>query len=292
MITLRRIDPLFQFLGAGAVLMLVLALTSPFGDSERTIRVDRDVLTAYLAAGGGEVLSTVAKADGTVSLDSLTPQQKQLLVDRYVEEQALYREARSWGLDENDIAIRRRLGQTLRFALQPRAAQDPGDEALQAYYRENLDNYREAPAVTFEHVFFSADRRGQAEALRAARSAATSGMKDWLAAGDRFPYQRTYVDAAREQLASQLGDDFARGVDALYAAPDEWQGPLRSSAGYHLVRVLRRSEGSLPPFEDIRPVVLDDWARADREASLDRAIDGIVSTYRPDVEDDILDNGA
>nr|WP_244958965.1 peptidylprolyl isomerase [Novosphingobium marinum] len=288
---LRRIDPLFQFLGAGAVLLLALGLTGPFGDDERTIRVDRETLEAYLAAGGGEALSTVAKAGGKVSLDSLTAEQRQLLVDRYVEEQALYREARDWGLDENDIAIRRRLGQTLRFALRPEAAQDPGDKVLHAFYRDNLDNYREVPAVSFEHVFFSSEKRGQEGALAAARAAGVRGIGDWRAAGDRFAYQRTYVNAGAAEVSSQLGEDFGRALGKLPVMPDGWQGPIASNDGYHLVRVMRRSKETLPPFDEIRAVVLDDWLRADRDAALEQAVGEIVSNYDAEIETGILEGG-
>lgn len=285
---LSRIDPLFQFLGAGAVLLLAMGLTQPFGDEQGTIYVEREALEAYLAAGGGEALSTIAKAGGEVSLENLDPQQRQLLVDRYIEEQALYREAKGWGLDENDIAIRRRLGQTLRFALRPEAAHDPGDDVLRAFYREHTGLYREVPEVSFDHVFFSAEKRGWDDALAAARVAASGRVNDWGAAGDRFFYQRTYVNADPAEIASHLGEDFSKALAELPVEPGNWQGPLRSTSGYHVIRMLRRSEASLPPFAKVRPIVLDDWLRADRDAALERAVGNIVSNYDTRIEDGIL----
>lgn len=276
----RRIDPLWWFLGAGAAIFVLAAFIDPDGaDDASVIRVDRPVLEAYLATGGGNGLSETLSS-GPMTLDDLSPQARQELVDRYVEEEALFREARSWGLDQDDPAIRRRLGQSMRFALRPDVAADPGDAQLRKFFDANRADYAESDLVTFEHIFFDATRGGADGAAQRAR--AFSPDSDWQGSGDRFAYQRTYVGARSEEVAAQLGRDFADAVFALNPS-DAWQGPIRSDLGAHLVRVVRHNRAGEPDFAALRPIVLDDWMRARQAGDLEKRIDAIVSSYEAKV---------
>ena len=289
---LRRIDPLFQFLGIGALLFAAAGLVRPFADDDRTINVTRADLESYLAAGGGESLAPLARAgDGAPTLDRLNGEQKRALVRSYVEEQALYREARDWGLEDGDLVIRRRLGQSIRFALRPEIAADPGDPVLRRFHAAHADNYRRPVETSFEHVFFSSEQRGAARALADARAAQRAGIADWRATGDRFAYQRSYGDAGASVIEAQLGAGFRRALDRLPVVPARWEGPVASDSGYHLVRITARSPARTATFEDARHAVLDDWQRATQKSELDRAVAGVVGRYRTKVDPDLVEGG-
>ena len=278
--TLRRLDPLWWFLGAGLAIFLVAAIVDPDGsDDASTISVDRDALQAYLSAGGGSVIEGRA-GRGIESIDDLTPRQQTQLVAAYIEEEALYREATSWGLDDGDAAIRRRLGQSLRFALRPEPRADPGDAALRKYFEANRNDYEQSPRLTFEHVYFDGSRGLDVARTRAA---ALDPGDDWQAKGDRFAYQRTYVRARREQVAAQLGDAFADAVFAMEAGP-QWQGPIVSDLGVHRVRILDRETSGPATFDTNRAAVLDDWRRAQQARELDRRITRVVAGYEARVD--------
>ncbi|KHK93048.1 peptidyl-prolyl cis-trans isomerase [Novosphingobium malaysiense] len=287
---LARIDPLFQFLGAGAVLFTLSALVRPYGSDDQTIHVSRAVLEQYLASGGGETLASVARTHGgTPSLAALSDGERRELVRKYVQEQALYREAREWGMDENDLVIRRRLGQSLRFALRPAAEADPGDAVLRKFYVRHRENYRSRAETSFDHIFFSVAKRGKIGALSAARRAGSSPVADWRAEGDRFAYQRSYVDAGPGMIQSQLGDGFEAKLRKLPVAADRWQGPIASASGFHLVRINRRLPAKTSSFEEVRLAVLDDWRRAIQDSELDQAVNAIVDQYDVDEASDVGD---
>lgn len=289
---LSKIDPLFQFLGAGALLLALATLVRPFGSDENTIRVDRATLEQYLVSGGGEEFAALAKSEnGAVALDALTSSQRDELVRKYVEEQALYLEARAWGLDQDDLVIRRRLGQSLRFALRPEPPANPGDEVLLEFYAAHLDNYRLPAETSFDHIFYSTELRGQAAAEAAARLATQTPIRDWRATGDRFAYQRSYVGAGPAVIESQLGPDFAGTLAALPVDPDRWQGPVPSPTGFHVVRIWQRSQAETVGFEDARAAVLDDWQRNEQDIALDQAIATIVSKYDASIDDAVLAPG-
>lgn len=279
--TRRRIDPLWWFLGAGTAIFVLAAFIDPDGaDDASVIRVDRPVLEAYLASGGGNGLSETLSS-GPLKLDDMSAETREALVARYVEEEALFREAQSWGLDQDDPAIRRRLGQSMRFALRPDAVTDPGDAELRKYFEANKADYAESDLVTFEHVFFDAARGGAENA--AGRASQYAPGKDWQAAGDRFAYQRTYVSARAEQVSAQLGEGFAEQVFALDPST-AWQGPIQSDLGAHLVRVVRHDKSGEPEFADLRPVVLDDWLRERQSSDLEKRVDAIVSSYDSQID--------
>lgn len=286
---LRRIDPLFQFLAIGALLFAAAGLVRPYADDDRTIRVTRADLESYLASGGGESLAPLARAGGgTPTLDRLNEEQRRALVRSYVEEQALYREARDWGLEDGDLVIRRRLGQSIRFALRPEVASDPGDAVLRRFYAAHAGKYRRPVETSFDHVFFSSERRGAAQALADAQAALRAGVSDWRAGGDRFAYQRSYRDAGPSVIEAQLGEGFRKALGQVPVAPERWEGPVASDAGYHLVRVSARSPARTTPFQDARPAVLDDWQRARQNADLERAVESVIGRYRTTVDADVL----
>lgn len=271
---LRRADPLVLFLIAGLALYLLLEAIG-FGEGDdRRIRVGEAELAAFLAGRGGQ------SDDGQLAQLPL-PERQKLLRD-YVQEEALYREARALGLDKEDSAIRRRLVQSLRFSLQgdETAEQAPTDKELRAYFTAHRDRYRGDATISFVHVFFDSGRRGRAQAAADARRAlARIGDGDWLAQGDRYPYQRSYSRLTRDTLAAEWGDAAAQRVFGRQHEPSLWFGPVESELGYHLVRIDSFEAASEPRFESARQAVEQDWQRDRREQRLQAAVDRIVQSY-------------
>jgi parvulin-like peptidyl-prolyl isomerase len=170
--------------------------------------------------------------------------------------EALYREALALGLDRTDVVVRRRLVQRVRMELEAEArAPEPSEAELRGWYAAHAGRL-EAPArVAFRHVFFDAGRRGEAGAEAAARAARAALAGGAGAAGDPS------LVPAEEPLRSErwterlLGPGFAA---ALAGAPlGVWWGPVRSSLGWHAVRVDAREPARTPAFEDARAQVRD-----------------------------------
>ena len=142
-----------------------------------------------------------------------------------------------------------------------------------------MERYRDPDAISFDHVYFNSARRTLAGARLAAVSTQGQNIADWQAAGDRFPYQRSYLAAPPSVVRAQIGDEFLDQL--LQLKPDEqtWQGPIRSQHGYHLVRLLAYAKSEDPQFENVRPAVLDDWQRDPQREALEAAKARIVSNY-------------
>ncbi|MCB2073220.1 MAG: peptidyl-prolyl cis-trans isomerase [Novosphingobium sp.] len=275
---IARVDPLVLFLIAGLALYLVLDAAGLVRGNDRVIVVDEARLSAFMASQGGR------DPGGKASL--LDAAERRELIAAYVRDEALYREALALGLDREDSAIRRRLVQSLRFSLQDEGndeatAGKPSDAELRAFFESHRDRFLESPTVSFSHVFFDKRRRGTGAAQSAAREAKPmAATGDWLAMGDRYPYQRSQTGVTEATLAAELGEEAAQRIFALDAESGRWQGPVESGLGFHLVRIERKTAGGVPEFDDIRPALAEQWAREQREQALDGAIDRIVGEYR------------
>jgi hypothetical protein len=194
---------------------------------------------------------------------------EQALLDAYVNDEILVREAVALGLDRGDVVVRRRLIQKMQLLLESTETPPaPTDAELQAYLDAHASRYASPPRVSFTHVFVSTQRAGdraggEIEALRTQ----LEGGADPATLGDPFLRGRDFRLHAQGELASIFGAAFAADVMAL--PEGVWSAPLRSSFGLHLVRISERRAGTPPELAAVREQVEREW-RAERRATLDR----------------------
>jgi hypothetical protein len=241
-------DPLVHFLVIGAALF---ALSAWRGESIRAGR-ERIVVTA-------DQVAQMRDAASLVQGRALRDEEVAALVEPTIRDEVLYREARALGLDANDDEVRRRLIEKMSYLTQDLADPAPSSEAELRKFYDDMPARFEIPAlVTFDQVFFSPSERG--DALRAAAEASIAQLRAGRTpaeAGDSTPLRETYEDAPREQVAVLFGDELA---DALFTdAPGDWTGPFQSDFGLHVVRLRARTEPRLPPFDEIRDRVADEF---------------------------------
>ncbi len=252
-----------------------------------TIRVERDELIAYIQSRTRMAEAEEAKA----AFDSATPAVRQDWIDRYVREEALVREARSLGLDRDDELVRRRLVQQMEFLVEGVGADEirVSEEELAAAYRERAEEFREPMTVRFAHVFVREEKGREAEADTRARALRERlnrdqvGFDQALAEGDRFLYDRIYVDRTLDEVRSHFGDAMATVISALPVSAATWTGPYRSEHGLHLVLLTARTEARLPTSAEIADALREALLREKRDLALERGVKGIVSRYRIDL---------
>ncbi|MHC5141181.1 MAG: peptidyl-prolyl cis-trans isomerase, partial [Planctomycetota bacterium] len=90
-----------------------------------------------------------------------TPTERQGMIDAYVKETVLYRQALAMGLDRDDSIVRRRLAQKLEFLTRDLTEiASPSKEEIRTYFETNLQRYQTPVNLSFTHVYFSPDKRG------------------------------------------------------------------------------------------------------------------------------------
>jgi hypothetical protein len=196
--------------------------------------------------------------------------QLESLVEAFTREEVFYHEALKLGLDKDDEIVRRRLVQKYQFLQQDLTiGREPTDSELRAWFTAHPDPYRIPARLSFSHVYFSADQRGEAGAQQAARQLAAqlsaAGVQRAADAGDRFPGPQDFSALTEDETAKVFGKD---GLStALFGlAPGHWSEPLRSGFGWHVVYVNAREPGRAATFDEVRDNVRRDYLEAARAA--------------------------
>jgi hypothetical protein len=209
------------------------------------------------------------------------------LIDEWVREEIAAREAIALGLDKDDTVIRRRLRQKLDFVSDDIATQPgPTDADLHAYLKSHPEAFRIEPKLTFSQVYFDPVKHGDNLARDTAQVLAqlkqAGGKADISALGDSFLLEHTFETTSRGEIAKQFGEQFATELGKL--TPGQWQGPIESGYGVHLVLVSKRSEGSVPALADVRDVVVREWANARRLEGNQQFYQELLKRYTVTIE--------
>ncbi len=191
------------------------------------------------------------------------------LINAFVREDILYRQAIAMGLDQDDPITRRRMAQKLEFLTSDIALfNEPDTGELEQYFDEHRARYRDDDLITFNQVFFDPDLRDEATLEDAARMLArldAAGVPDpvTLDAGDRFMLQGYFEEVSELEVQRQLGSGFAESVMQL--EPRRWHGPVLSGYGVHLVYIHQLRAAAAPVFEDVKHSVLADWQQMQQQ---------------------------
>jgi len=269
---MRRLlsEPLLHFLVLGAVLFALHGWARPARAADaRTILVTR-----------GDV-ENLALTFGRTWQRPPTAEELKGLVDDFVREEILSREAIRLGLDRDDTVIRRRLSQKMEFVAEDLAATvEPTDDELAARVAAHPDAYRAQPRTSFRHVFLGEERGEhlQADAHELLTRLRDAGPDvDTSALGDRLLLPGEFRLETRARVSAQLGEAFATALEEVPVGV--WTGPLRSAYGLHLVLVTERAGGELPPLSEIRDAVRRDLLTERRARMQHDFMDALLARY-------------
>lgn len=249
-------QPLVHFLAIGALMFVVDAWLDPNSGSGRQV-IDVSASRIEALASSWE-----AQRMRPPSRDEL-----KALVDGYLREEIFSREAKKLGLDRDDPVVRRRLAQKMEFLFGDfQVIADPDAGTLSQYYKAHAERYREPVRLSFRQYYFSPDRQGEA-AVASAHSALVSlrsGQRRPAADfGDTSLLEHAYSGLSRSEIRNRFGDDFAQTLTALPVG--QWQGPILSAYGLHLVLIEARTDERQPDLEEVRDRVLSDYTRENEQ---------------------------
>jgi parvulin-like peptidyl-prolyl isomerase len=232
------------------------------------------------------------EAQASAVLEALSSEERSALIREFARDEILYREAKVAGLDQNDYSIRRRLVQHMEYLYRGDVAQvNVRDEELAAYLKRHPDRYREPARATFSHVFVRVDgatsdvqARERAARLLAVLNRKRVPFHEAPAYGDRFLYQVNYVDRTAEEIEPEFGADARAALFSLTPDDSRWQGPIRSSHGFHLVMLTQLGRERVPSLEEVRRRVERDLLREREEAAVEQSISALASSYRLQID--------
>lgn len=224
-----------------------------------------------------------------------TPDEADLrgLVEAHIREEVLCREALKLGLDRNDTIVRRRLAQKMEFLTQDIAtAGTPDETALEKYFAEHRARYASPERLSFRHVYFSREKRGEeaAAAAREALATLTTPGADEEALGDGFLAGFEYHTQEEREIAATFGSEFATAVVTLETGA--WSDPLASSYGFHLVLVTDREAPRPAEFATVREMVRRDLLEDRRLSANEAVLARMKSEYEISIDEAALDAAA
>ncbi|MCF6301316.1 MAG: peptidyl-prolyl cis-trans isomerase [Proteobacteria bacterium] len=216
--------------------------------------------------------------------------EKKQLVDNYIKDEVLYREAVSLGLDQNDFVIKRRIIQKMEFILNDfdEANVTIPNDSLEAYYGNHQERYYSPAVVTFTHIVFNSDSpydpQQRAQDFMMVKGHDKLIIAESLPFGDRFLYHRNYAEKTASFLESQFGPSFVETVKGMAADDDIWQGPVKSEHGQHWVKLLTKTTGAVPELQDIIGVVRSDYIGYLKQQHKQKRIEKLLKKYEVTID--------
>ncbi|MPS70429.1 MULTISPECIES: peptidyl-prolyl cis-trans isomerase [Novosphingobium] len=199
---------------------------------------------------------------------------RQKLVDDYVGNELLFREAVQRGMHMTDKTTKQRLIDRVRFMISG-APPEPSEDQLMTWYAGHQDLYRAEPWVSLKHVFFE---RKPADAAAVLAKLNGGGS----VAGDEFWMGHDLSKYGISMLRGMFGESF---LDSVEKQPEgKWAGPLRSSRGWHFVEVTARGKDQLLPYTDAREQVKQDYQADQTGTAVRREIARLRQDYAVHVE--------
>ena len=217
-----------------------------------------------------------------------TEQELNGLIDQFVREDILYREAIAMGLDKDDPITRRRMAQKLEFLSKNIASlKEPEEGELESFFEENREQYETPDLITFTHIFIDPDKRGNetlddAALLLSELQAAGPPDSSVSGLGDRFMLQNYYPQKTELEIRKLFGSGFATAVMQL--EPGQWHGPVLSGYGTHLVYVDALTVAPTPVGEDVQTSVLENWQAKQQEEFNEAYFESLKSRYEIVIE--------
>ena len=278
MVLLRRLlrEPLAHFLVLGALVFGMFQFAADRSDVQ-----------------DGKIVVTRGKIEQLVTGFSRTwnrpPTRPELdgLVEDYIRDEVLYREALAMGLDKDDTIVRRRMRQKLEFLTSDASAiVAPTEQDLQRWLNRNPDMFRVEPAIAFSQIYFNPVRPGEPAFTVASKALAQLGRagerSTFTGLGDATMLPGEMALSSVGEVGRVFGDDFARQVAQL--TPGHWTGPVQSGYGWHLVRVSEHTEGGSRPLSEVREAVQREWQAARSREVVDSTYGKLRGKYTVVVE--------
>lgn len=251
-------EPLVQFLLLGVAVFAIDHYVFVNSDNPRRVSVDDQRFE--------ELVDVFVNERGRAPTED---EIEELLV-AWTQNEVLYREALTMGLDKGDEMIRSRMVLKLRDVVFNNVVVDlPPEQKLEAWFEAHRDAYDRPELIEFEQ--FPIDDLDEEGAL---------AMMEKLADKDA-PEQ--YANITRRypgRLDSNLFSVFDEaGAQAMIDAPLGKWVVVRSDRGFHMARITRREPGETVTFEEARALVKSDWRGQERERQIAEAMREIVEQY-------------
>ena len=219
--------------------------------------------------------------------NNLSGKQINQLKNEYVKREVLVREAKKLGLDKIDSIISARLAQLGQQALVGEIIEIDEIEIseINKFFEANKSMYVEPETISFSHIFFDTEERAKSFLLKIKNESNENELKNLVNTGGIvFPYQKNYSKKPYSFIVGHFGEIGAMNLFALQKNFKDWQGPIKSSLGFHLVNVFNKTPMKQMTLDNILSEVKRDYYDQLRKKDTETIISNKILEYQ------IIDN--
>lgn len=251
-------EPLVQFLLLGVMVFAIDHYVFVNSDNPRRISVDDQRFE--------ELVDIFRDERGRAPTED---EIEELLV-AWTQNEVLYREALTMGLDKGDEMIRSRMVLKLRDVVFNNVIVDlPPEQELKAWFEVNRDAYDRPELIDFEQ--FPIDDLDEEGAF---------AMVEKLADKDAPEQYANIMRRYPGRLDSNLFSVFDEaGAQAMIDAPLGTWVAVQSARGPHLARITHRKPGETVTFDEAKALISDDWRGQERQRQIAEILREIVEQY-------------
>ena len=278
------------FLALGVLLGLTLAATSLFRSPSGPRSIERPETAALPPADAVATVNgiPITRTDYVRALEAMSrdrrdpvgDDERSRILDRLVDEELLLQRGIELGLVRRDPRVRNGLvSAAIDVAVGDGTTTEPGADEVRSFYEANGWFFAAPGRMRARDVFVkvaSGDdesvARARAEKL-AARLRAGEDVAAVARDGDEpaAPLPDAMLPPAKS--VEYLGPTASRGALAL--SPGQVADPARAADGFHVVIVVERDRGDLPPLEEVESLVRSEIRRRRGEDALRAYLDGL-----------------
>ena len=209
------------------------------------------------------------------------------LIRAQVRGEVYYREALAVGLDKDDAIIRRRLQQKMEFISDDVAdPSQPTDAELNAFLQAHPGKFRVEQAFTFRQLYLNPEKHGTNLASDAAQLLVKlnqpGGDASFAAMGDPYMLENIFTAVSAGEITKQFGKEITAKLGGLQCG--QWQGPVESGFGVHLVCISERTDARAPALAEVRDAVRREWIEDQRLQANDKFYQAMLQHYTVTIE--------
>jgi hypothetical protein len=256
-------EPLLHFLLLGGLLFAVDNFVNGRDSDLRTIYVD--------AAVDHQARQVFAAARGR------EPNEEELYALRrvWLDNEVLYREGLTMGVDMGDSAIRERVIFKALSIVDANVKLPPyDDKLLRDWFEQHRGKYDDPARYDFQEAVLSGDN--SESAVRSFVNALNAGKP-----GDANAGLRVFKDRPHASIVQSYGNEFAEAL--THSSTGQWQA-LPTPDGWRAVRLDSMTPAKPANYDSLRGVVLQDWKDATAAELRSAAVRALGKKYLVKVE--------
>jgi len=217
-----------------------------------------------------------------IRYNDLSKIQIALIRDDYIKREVLKREALNWGLDKVDPIISSRLSQLgEQFLMNNLPNEDFSEEVLSSFYNKNKHFYVDDAKITFSHIFFrNSDEKIINDLTYYVQTQNEQFFnKNLLSKVSVFPYQKNYAQRSESFIRGHFSEKTTKEIFSLKSSSN-WQGPIESPYGLHIIKLSSISKAKQKTFEDVSDLVLKRFISERKKENLKLELEKKISSYQ------------